>query len=83
MLSNELLERAIALKVAADADAAPRAQQILTGLLAGTKPAECPQSATDPPDTWPFRQLGSVEARRLLWCIEALPTKAGDLLALW
>ena len=81
-LSNELLQRAVALKVAADAEAGPRAAVLLSSLHAG-KGAETPQSASEAPNCWPFTSLPKESALRLLWACEALPGKAPEFIALW
>ena len=85
-LSSEQLERAIARKLANDAQAAPRALEILAKLSEsphGDYEPRCPESGSDIPDCWPYKYMEGSSARRLLWACEALPGKACELQALW
>ena len=84
-LSSKQLERAIARKVSNDAEAAPRATEILAklrGSPCGDYRPECPQSGSDLPDCWPYRFIETDRGRCLLWACEALPEKASELQAL-
>ena len=53
-------DRALARYHADMLEAEPRAKAILAGLLDspyGDNPPDCPESATEPPDCWPYKYL--------------------------